>query len=117
MAQRRDGPARTGGAPKDGAPKDGAPDPTTLPRGTLRRRIAKTTLRTLQWGERHVPVGVRSLVGVLLMVGGVFGFLPIVGFWMLPLGVAFIALDIPWTRHHIHNWMARLEGRLGRRGG
>ena len=51
------------------------------------------------------------------MVGGVFGFLPIVGFWMLPLGVAFIALDIPWTRHHIHDWMARLEGRLGRRGG
>ena len=68
MAQRRDGAARTSpgaskdGAPKDGAPKDGAPDPTTLPRGTLRRRIAKTTLRTLQWGERHVPVGVRSLV-------------------------------------------------------
>ena len=51
------------------------------------------------------------------MVGGVFGFLPIVGFWMLPLGLAFIALDIPWTRHHIHDWMTRLEERLGRRGG
>ena len=112
MTPRRDGAART-----DGAPKDGAPDPATLARGTLRRRIAKTTLRTLKWGERHVPPGVRSVVGVFLMVGGVFGFLPIVGFWMLPLGLAFIALDIPWTRHHIHAWMARLEERLGRRGG
>lgn len=48
------------------------------------------------------------------MVGGVFGFLPIVGFWMLPLGLAFVALDIPWTKHHIHEWMARLETRLQR---
>lgn len=112
MARRHDGSARI-----DGAPRDGAGDPATPTRRSLRRRIAKTTLRTLQWGERHVPVGVRSLVGVLLMVGGVFGFLPIVGFWMLPLGLAFIALDIPWTRHHIHDWMARLEERLGRRGG
>ena len=100
----------------DGAARiDGAPDAAPLARGSLRRRIAKTTLRTLQWGERHVPVGIRSLVGVLLMVGGVFGFLPVVGFWMLPLGVAFIALDIPWTRHHIHAWMTRLEARLGKR--
>lgn len=118
MARRPDGSARIDGAPR---PRDGAPDPAArggaLARGTLRRRIAKTTLRTLRWGERHVPVGVRSLVGILLMVGGVFGFLPIVGFWMLPLGLAFIALDIPWTRHHIHDWMTRLEERLGRRGG
>ena len=104
MAQRRNGPTRTEG---------GAASAQPLAHGTLRRRIATTTLRTLRWGERHVPPGVRSLVGILLMIGGVFGFLPIVGFWMLPLGVAFIALDIPWTRHHIHAWMARLERRLG----
>ena len=108
MARRPDGSARI-----DGAPRAGAAEPATLARRSLRRRIAKTTLRTLRWGERHVPVGVRSLVGILLMVGGVFGFLPIVGFWMLPLGLAFIALDIPWTRHHIHDWMTRLEERLG----
>lgn len=107
MARRPDGSARI----------DGAPDSPTLARGTVRRRIAKTTLRTLRWGERRVPVGVRSLVGILLMVGGVFGFLPVVGFWMLPLGMAFIALDIPWTRHHIHAWMTRLEARLGKRPG
>ena len=79
----------------------------------LRRRIAGYIYRTLRWGRDHVPPGIRTVVGALFMVGGVFGFLPIVGFWMLPLGVAFIALDIPWTRHHIHAWMARLERRLG----
>jgi len=36
-----------------------------------------------------------------LMLGGVFGFLPVVGFWMFPLGIAIAALDIKplyrWT--------------------
>lgn len=39
------------------------------------------------------------------MVGGVLGFLPILGFWMLPLGVAFVALDIPPMRKRIDAWM------------
>ncbi len=43
------------------------------------------------------------------MMGGVVGFLPILGFWMFPLGVAFVALDIPWTRHKIHDWMVSLK--------
>ena len=74
--------------------------------------VATTTLRLLRWGNLRVPVGVRSVVGVLLMTAGVFGFLPIIGFWMFPLGLAFVALDIPWTRQHIHNWMERLEKRV-----
>ncbi len=47
------------------------------------------------------------------MVGGVFGFLPILGFWMLPLGAAFIALDIPFMRHKIEDWMERLQIQAG----
>ena len=53
------------------------------------------------------------MVGVLFMVLGVFGFLPILGFWMLPLGVAFVALDIPWTRHRIQSWMVTLKAKAG----
>ena len=43
------------------------------------------------------------------MIGGIFGILPILGFWMVPLGLAFIALDIPWTKGRIFEWMTRLE--------
>lgn len=43
------------------------------------------------------------------MVGGVFGFLPILGFWMLPLGMALIALDLPPTRRFIEGWMETLK--------
>ncbi|HWV40401.1 hypothetical protein [Pseudorhodoplanes sp.] len=31
----------------------------------------------------------------LLVVGGIFGFLPILGFWMLPLGLVLLAVDLP----------------------
>jgi hypothetical protein len=46
------------------------------------------------------------------MVGGVLGFLPILGFWMFPLGVAFVALDVPLTRRRIQRWMIKLKREL-----
>jgi len=54
---------------------------------------------------------VRSVVGCLFIIGGIFGFLPILGFWMLPLGVAFVALDVPPARRHIDAWMLKLYRR------
>lgn len=61
-----------------------------------------------------MPLGVRSVIGLVLMVGGVFGFVPLLGFWMFPLGAAFIALDIPWTRHKIRAWMSVLKAKAER---
>jgi hypothetical protein len=48
----------------------------------------------------RVPPGLRLVLGVLLIIGGVFGFLPVLGFWMVPLGVAVAALDVMplWRR-------------------
>ena len=77
----------------------------------LRQSIDQATVTILQWGQR-LPVGVRSIAGLLLMLGGVFGFLPILGFWMFPLGLALIALDIPWTRSRIQHWIIRVEARV-----
>lgn len=54
--------------------------------------------RALRWIVRNVPPGARTLLGVVLMVGGVFGFLPILGFWMIPLGIAVILLDVAVVR-------------------
>lgn len=79
---------------------------------TLKQRITLFTYRTLKWGRDHVAPGVRSLVGIGFMVGGVFGFLPVLGFWMLPLGAAFVAMDVPFTQHRIEAWMQRLEAQL-----
>lgn len=57
-------------------------------------RLRRGYKRTQAWARRRIPPGLRLLVGVLLMAGGVLGFLPVIGFWMFPLGVAIAALDI-----------------------
>jgi len=37
-------------------------------------------------------------LGVVLVVGGILGFLPVLGFWMVPLGLAILAVDLPPVR-------------------
>lgn len=40
----------------------------------------------------------RIALGLLFVVFGMFGFLPVLGFWMIPLGVAILSYDIPRVR-------------------
>lgn len=60
---------------------------------------------------------VRLPMGVLLVVGGVLGFLPILGFWMVPLGALLLAQDIPVLRgptvraiEAVQRWWERRRG-------
>ena len=46
------------------------------------------------------------------MVGRIW-FPPVLGFWMLPLGAALIALDLPFTRKRIEKWMETLQQKAG----
>lgn len=69
----------------------------------LRRRV----VGAYQFGTRRVPPGVRSLLGVVLIAAGLLGFLPILGFWMIPLGLFFIALDIPALRRRVRRRLVR----------
>lgn len=65
--------------------------------GSVARRWRRMRWRAARWLvriRRRVPPGLRLPLGLLLMVGGVFGALPVLGFWMLPLGVAVAALDV-----------------------
>jgi hypothetical protein len=41
---------------------------------------------------------IRVPLGILLVVGGLLGFLPVLGFWMLPLGLALLSLDVAMLR-------------------
>lgn len=40
----------------------------------------------------------RMAIGVALIVAGLLGFLPVIGFWMLPLGLLILAVDLPVVR-------------------
>jgi hypothetical protein len=53
----------------------------------------------------------RMAIGVLLIIGGFLGFLPILGFWMIPLGIVVLSYDIPRVRLFRQRVMAWWRGR------
>jgi hypothetical protein len=71
-------------------------------------------MRSIRFGGRTVPLPghpvIRILLGCILVLGGLLGFLPVLGFWMVPLGLIVLAVDIPIARR----LKRRLEVRLGR---
>ena len=48
----------------------------------------------------HLPKSrwARIFVGIGLIFGGILGFLPILGFWMVPLGFLVLSIDLPVVR-------------------
>jgi hypothetical protein len=66
---------------------------------------------------------VRMTAGVLLILFGLLGFLPILGFWMVPLGLTVLSVDLPIARRlrrRMDVWVTRRwrawRGRGGQRG-
>ena len=50
-------------------------------------------------------------LGVALILGGLLGFLPVLGFWMIPLGLIVLSVDSAPVRR----FRRRMEVRFGRR--
>jgi hypothetical protein len=61
--------------------------------------------RAMRWAQRRLPPGVRTVLGVLAMAGGLVGFLPVLGFWMFPLGVVLVVSDFPPLRRRTEHWL------------
>ena len=63
----------------------------------------------------HLPQSkpVRIGLGILLVAGGLIGFLPVLGFWMIPLGLLVLSVDLPivrrWRRQ-LTVWWHRRKG-------
>ena len=68
----------------------------------------------LSLGNHNFPLphskAARIALGSALLLGGTLGFLPILGFWMIPLGLMVLGQDIPMFRR-LHR---RLVLRYGR---
>jgi hypothetical protein len=52
---------------------------------------------------------IRIPVGILLIAGGLFSFLPILGLWMVPLGALLLAQDVPFLRRPVGRVLVWLE--------
>jgi hypothetical protein len=75
------------------------------------RRIIQPLLRNgMRW--------VRVPIALTLVAGGVLSFLPVLGFWMLPLGFLLLAVDVPPLRPAVTSgtiWTRRRFRRIFRR--
>jgi hypothetical protein len=78
----------------------------------LQQRVPDGVSRVMRKVRGPAVAPYRIPVGVALTVGGVFGFLPVLGFWMAPLGLAVIAQDVPVMRPPLARLVARVNRKL-----
>lgn len=82
-----------------------------------------TTLANLRFGNKTYPLPasriLRIALGIALVIGGIVGFLPILGFWMVPLGLLVLSVDLPIARRlrrRIEVWWGRRKSNADKRG-
>ena len=63
------------------------------------------------WNRRRSPL-LRVPLGLLLCLGGALWFLPVLGLWMLPLGLLILSEDVPWLRRRREPLRRRLRSLL-----
>ena len=58
-------------------------------------KLSPRPARFVGWLRKPQSRYARIPLAALLIVGGVFSFLPVLGLWMLPLGLVLFAQDVP----------------------
>ncbi|MDT8872316.1 hypothetical protein RAA17_16755 [Komagataeibacter rhaeticus] len=87
----------------------------------LLRRLPARGEQAMRWLLQPGRAGLRLGTGLPAGGGGVFSFLPVLGLWMLPLGLILLAEDVPffrrlsarmleWIERRHPNWMAPETG-------
>ena|SRR5690348_9307720 len=84
----------------------------------LQTRLPKRAKRLLHRTRRPSSLWLRLPVSIALIVSGIIGtFLPILGFWMVPLGLALLAIDLPLLRPPLTRILAFVNRRLAAQAG
>ena len=80
----------------------------------LAQRLPAGFVHCLNWLRRPRKRWLRWLIGLGLIAGGILSFLPVLGVWMLPLGMVVLAQDAPWLRRPTARLLAWIEDRFAR---
>jgi len=68
----------------------------------LERKIPQKAANLLARIRRPEARWVRIPLGILLVLGGIFSFLPVLGIWMLPLGLLLLAVDLIFLQNPVN---------------
>ena len=89
-------------------------DPEQLRRQRLERLLRCLPTRgeqAMRWLLQPGRAWLRAILGSLLIMGGLFSFLPVLGLWMLPLGLILLAEDVPMLRRLTARMLEWIERR------
>ncbi len=75
----------------------------------LEEQAPDRVARAIRWLRKPEARWIRWPLGLLLIAGGFFGFLPILGFEFIPIGLLLIAQDVPLLRKPVGKAMLWLE--------
>lgn len=77
--------------------------------GRLEKQLPDSAGRFLKWLRKPASRWVRIPAAIVLVAGGFLGFLPVLGFWMLPLAFLLLAQDLPFLRKPTNRALLWLE--------
>jgi hypothetical protein len=72
-------------------------------------RLSPRPAKFVRWLRKPSSRLVRIPLAILLVVGGILSFLPILGLWMLPLGLLLIAQDVPFLQKPLAQMLGWIE--------
>jgi hypothetical protein len=75
------------------------------------RRVPISVSQFIRWLRMPSSFAIRLIIAILLILGGIFSFLPILGLWMLPLGLLLIAQDVPLVQEPLVAAFAWVEAK------
>ena len=73
------------------------------------RRLPEKFQGLVRWLRKPGSGWTRMPLGIVLILCGFIGFLPILGFWMIPLGLLVLAIDVPLVRPPLIRLLDRVE--------
>ena len=73
------------------------------------RKLPPKPAKFVGWLRKPSSRYARIPIGILLILGGIFSFLPVLGLWMLPLGLLLFAQDVPFLQKPIAQMLGWVE--------
>lgn len=64
----------------------------------VQSKLPSRAASCVQWLRQPSSIFWRVPISIALILGGIFSFLPVLGIWMLPLGLILIAQDVPFLQ-------------------
>src|SRR3982751_6178826 len=75
----------------------------------LSEKMPDSLRRAVEWLREPSRLWIRIVAAILLILGGIFSILPVLGLWMLPLGLALLAQDVPFLQGPLIRLLAWVE--------